>query len=55
MLKYKSKVGQGSNSLRVIIPNEIVKITELNAGDYLTWNVEVTENNINIQVKKDEN
>lgn len=56
MLKYKSKVGKSTEtSLRLIIPKEITKILELKSGDYITWNVELTGENINIQVKKDKN
>lgn len=56
MFKYKSKINFAnpkSNSLRVGIPKEVVKLLEFSAGDSAEWNVDIDENrNIEIIVKK---
>lgn len=57
MFKYKSKVGianPNSNSLRVGVPKEIVKLLEVSAGDSIEWEVDVTNNEISISVSKAE-
>ena len=57
MFKYKSKVGianPNSNSLRVGVPKEVVKVLELSQGDSVEWNVDVTNNEISVIVKKAE-
>lgn len=55
MFKYKSKVGianPNSNSLRVGVPKEIVKILELKVGDSVEWDVDVTDNEITVIASK---
>lgn len=55
MFKYKSKVGVAnpkSNSLRVGLPKEIVQLLDLNAGDSIEWDVDVTDNKITIITSK---
>ena len=57
MFKYKSKVGianPNSNSLRVGVPKEVVKILELSQGDSVEWNIDVTNNEISVNVTKAE-
>ena len=57
MFKYKSKVGIAnpkSNSLRVGVPKEIVKILELDVGDSIEWDVDVTNNEITVIASKAE-
>ena len=57
MFKYKSRVGianPSSNSLRVGIPKEIVKILELSPGDSIEWDVDVTNNEITVITTKAE-
>ena len=53
MFKYKSKINMAntkSNSLRVGIPKEIVKILEVSAGDKIQWNVDVNMDNGKVSV-----
>lgn len=55
MFKYKSKVGianKRSNSLRVGVPKEIVKLLELTPGDSVEWDVDVTDNKITVIASK---
>lgn len=55
MFKYKSKVGianKKSNSLRVGVPKEIVKLLELSPGDSVEWDVDVTDNKITVITTK---
>ena len=55
MFKYKSKVGianPNSNSLRVGVPKEIVKLLEISAGDSIEWNVDVNNNEFTIITSK---
>lgn len=55
MFKYKSKVGianKRSNSLRVGVPKEIVKLLELAPGDSVEWDVDVTDNKITVITTK---
>ncbi|WP_405296367.1 AbrB/MazE/SpoVT family DNA-binding domain-containing protein [Methanobrevibacter sp.] len=55
MFKYKSKVGianKRSNSLRVGVPKEIVKLLELSPGDSVEWDVDVTDNEITVITSK---
>lgn len=57
MFKYKSKVGIAnvkSNSLRVGLPKEIVKLLNLNAGDFVEWSVDVSDNKFTIIATKEE-
>ena len=57
MFKYKSKVGianKRSNSLRVGVPKEIVKLLELTPGDSVEWDVDVTDNIITVITSKAE-
>lgn len=58
MFKYKSKINFSnpkSNSLRVGIPKEIVKLLDVSAGDSAEWNVDIGNNKeITIIVKKAE-
>jgi hypothetical protein len=41
-----------SPSLRTTIPEGLVKMIELNAGDSLKWNIAIKDNNIEIIVSK---
>jgi len=53
MFKYKSKINMAntkSNSLRVGIPKEIVKILGVSAGDKIQWNVDVNMDNGKVSV-----
>lgn len=57
MFKYKSKINIAnpkSNSLRVGMPKEIVKLLEVEAGDSAVWNVDVTNDKFTIIVTKAE-
>lgn len=54
MLDYESKIGKADTkgkSARVIIPKEIMKILNLDFGDKIRWNVNITEKDVTITVE----
>lgn len=55
MIKYKSKVSKGTSnrdSARVIIPQGVRKLLEINPGDSIEWIVNIENSNITLNVKK---
>lgn len=55
MIKYSSKVSKGAsnrNSARVIIPQGVRKLLEINPGDAVDWIVHIDEMGISVEVKK---
>lgn len=55
MFNYTSKINYAnpkSNSLRVGLPKEIVKILDVKAGDKMDWIVDVTDGEITVIAKK---
>ena len=58
MIKYSSKISKGSSerdSARVVIPQGLRKILELNPGDKIDWIVDIDEEKgIPVTVKKSE-
>lgn len=55
MFNYKSKINYANpktNSLRVGLPKEIVKILEVKPGDEMDWQVDITDGEISVIVKK---
>lgn len=54
MLSYESTIGRADvkgKSTRVIIPREIVKILDLEWGDKIVWNANITEKDVTITVE----
>ena len=58
MIKYSSKISKGSSerdSARVVIPQGLRKILELNPGDTIDWIIEIDDKNgITVTVEKSE-
>lgn len=55
MIKYSSKISKGSSeidSVRVVIPQGLRKILELNPGDRIDWIVNIEDNGIKVTVEK---
>lgn len=55
IVKYKSKVSKGTSnqdSARVIIPQGIRKLFNINPGDYLEWVVTIEESEMKLNIKK---
>ena len=55
IIKYKSKVSKGTSnrdSARVIIPQGVRKLLEINPGDSIEWIVNIENSNITLNVKK---
>lgn len=55
IVKYKSKVSKGTSnrdSARVIIPQGVRKLLDINPGDNIEWIVTIEESGINLNVKK---
>ncbi len=55
MVKYKSKVSKATSnrsSARVIIPQGIRKLLEINPGDSIEWIVTIENSEIKVNVKK---
>ena len=55
MIKYSSKISKGSSeidSVRVVIPQGLRKILELNPGDRIDWIVNIEDSGINVTVEK---
>ena len=55
MVKYSSKVSKGTtnrDSARVIIPQGLRKLIEINPGDTLDWIVNIDEKGISVKVEK---
>ncbi|WP_406532472.1 hypothetical protein [Methanobrevibacter sp.] len=52
MLEYTTKLSKGGpNSTRSVIPQEILKLLELEQGDSLHWKV-IIEDKITVEVEK---
>lgn len=54
MIEYKTrvnKINKQNNSLKITIPQGIVKLLDLKEGDDLTWIVDI-EDNIKICIEK---
>ncbi len=57
MVKYTSKISKGSSerdSARLIIPQGIRKLLEVNPGDSIDWIVNIDDNGMKITVQKSE-
>ena len=58
MITYKSKVSKATSnsdtSTRVIIPQGIRRLLEINPGDSIEWIVTFNESEVNVQIKKSE-
>ncbi|WP_394347105.1 AbrB/MazE/SpoVT family DNA-binding domain-containing protein [uncultured Methanobrevibacter sp.] len=55
MFNYTSKINYANpktNSLRVGLPKEIVKLLKVEAGDVMDWQVDVTDGEITVIAKK---
>jgi len=53
MLKFKSKVGKGSkNSKRIILPQGLTQLLDINAGDKVEWTITIENNNVDVNFKK---
>lgn len=55
MFNYTSKINYANpktNSLRVGLPKEIVKILNIEAGDTMDWQVEVNDGKVSVTAKK---
>lgn len=54
IINYKSKVSANSpNSARTTIPQGVMSVLDLDVGNTVIWEVEVTSDGINVSVKKD--
>ncbi len=56
-MKLKSKVGKANtinDSLRVIIPQNVKQILQLEAGDTLEWNINSENDKIIVTIEKSE-
>ena len=52
ILEYTTKLSKGGlNSIRSVIPQEILKLLELQQGDSLHWKV-IIEDKITVEVEK---
>ncbi len=52
ILEYTTKLSKGGpNSIRSVIPQEILKLLELKQGDSLHWKV-IIEDKITVEVEK---
>ena len=55
MLKFQSKVGKGSkNSKRIILPQGLTQLLDLNAGDKVDWIININNDNVDVTFKKHE-
>lgn len=57
MIKYTSKVSKANtkgSSLKVTIPQGIVKLLELEAGNNLTWEVQLEDSSAIVLISKKE-
>lgn len=55
MIKFQSKVGKATpnrDSLRIILPQQLRKILDINAGDTVEWIVNITEDNVEVNLEK---
>lgn len=55
LMKLKSKVGKANtinDSLRVIIPQNVKQILQLEAGDTLEWNINSENDKIIVTIEK---
>jgi bifunctional DNA-binding transcriptional regulator/antitoxin component of YhaV-PrlF toxin-antitoxin module len=55
MFNYTSKINYANpqtKSLKVGLPKEIVKVLEVKPGDKMDWQVDVTDGEISVIVKK---
>ena len=56
MITYKSKVSKATSnsdtSTRVIIPQGIRRLLEINPGDSNEWIVTLNDSEVNVQIKK---
>ena len=55
MFNYTSKIHYAnprSKSLRVGLPKEIVKVLDIEPGDTMDWEVDVTDNKVTVIAKK---
>lgn len=55
MFNYTSKINYANpktNSLRVGVPKEIVKLLNIKAGDVMDWQVDVTDGEISVIARK---
>ena len=56
MITYKSKVSKATSnsdtSTRVIIPQGIRRLLEINPGDSIEWIVTFNNSEVNVQIKK---
>jgi len=53
MLKYESTIGKADvkgKSSRVIIPIEIIKMLDLEWGDKLVWNADISDKGVTVTV-----
>lgn len=52
MLEYTTKISIGGpNSLRTVIPKEILKILELEQGDSIRWKVQL-DGSVKVEIEK---
>ena len=55
MFNYKSKINYANpktNSLKVGLPKEIVKLLKVKPGDSMDWQVDITDGEITVIAKK---
>ena len=52
--KFTSKVNYANknNSLRVIIPQDVIKALDINASDTLKWIIKEDDDNITVTIEK---
>lgn len=54
ILEYTTKLSKGGpNSIRSIVPQDVIKLLELELGDSLHWTVNI-DNGITVTIKKAE-
>ena len=52
MLEYTTKISIGGpNSLRTVIPKEVLQLLELEQGDMIRWKVDVADG-IRVEIEK---
>lgn len=55
-IERKTKIGKNGgngNTLKSTIPKIIVDVLELQEGDYLNWNLEIKNNNVQLSIEKE--
>lgn len=53
-MEHKTKVGVLGGSLKTSIPVNIVKLLEIEKGDNLIWLVDIKDDTVKIELKKQE-